>query len=399
MNLSVYGIPGNINIENTDECKISSCIYHFQSSYLDTYCLIRIFNFSSKTIVIASQIWGTTGNNSLLLEDIIEDFNLDHDNLYWINHVGLFSDYAPEEEFSRIMFAYEKDSVFSQKKLRITDEIDISIKSVENLIESSLNPVESWLGLDSIAKNKFRWKRQEKTFRLLHLYIQENIAALCKQEDILEILSHTQSGAIFFYPNQDKKFEFIKYVDILNNNNDSIKKVLPYIDKSFPDEEIVVCICIDNINCDPFCTILKKKSFIHTNNISFVSLENLLECDIRASETVQLDIAQYREEIQAEDNKLQKLLSLYLEPKLDYLISELEKEKVILESEVKDLRGAIIYFPEMQYSIFHPKEELAFLTDKLTLNHVDVYNIESEVVICVLSSSEGFCGIFPRQKA
>lgn len=97
MNLSFYGIPGNINIENTDKCKISRYIYHFQSSCFDTYCLIRIFNFSSKTIVFASQIWGTTGDNELLLENVIEDFNLDYGNLYWINHVGLFSDYEPEE--------------------------------------------------------------------------------------------------------------------------------------------------------------------------------------------------------------------------------------------------------------------------------------------------------------
>ena len=398
MKLKTDSIPGEVNIEQKKDCKITRCIYHFQSSYFDTYCLIRIFDFYSKTIVIASQVWGTTGNNDLLLEDVIEDFNLDRDNLYWIDHIGLFSDYAPEEEFSRIIFAYEKDSIFFQKKLRITDEIDISIESVEDLIESSLEPVELWLGLDSIARNKFRRERQEKTFRLLHLYIQENIIDLCKQEYILKILSHTQSGAIFFYPNQDMRFEFIKYAEILNNHDDSIKKVLPYIDRSFPDEEIVVCICIDNINCDPFCTILKKESFINPNNISFVSLEKLLECDIIASETVQLNIAQYREKTQAEDDKLQGLLNLYLEPKLNSIILRADREKVISELETKALRGAFFYYPEVNFSIFNLKEEFVFQTNKIALPYVDAYDIESEVVVCVFSSYGCFCGIFPIQK-
>jgi|GEM_PF-5365578 len=399
MNLSVYGIPGNINIEDTDKCKMSRCIYHFQYSCFDTYCLIRIFDFSSKTIVIASQIWGITGDNKLLLENVIEDFNLEYDNnLHWINHVGSFSDYKPEnEEFSRIIFAYEKDSIFSQKKLNIIDEIEISIESVKGLIESSLEPVESWLGLDSIAENKFRQKRQEKTFALLHLYIKENLTALYEEENMVKILSHAQSGAIFFYPNQDIKFEFIAYTEILNNSNNSIKKILPYIDKSFPDQEIVVCVCINNNIYDPFCTILKKKSFIDPINITFASLEKLLECNIKSSERLKLDIAQYRERTRIEDNKLQGLLNLYLESKLDYLISRFEKEKAIFETETETLRGALFYYPELNSCIFYSEKELTQRFEKLALSYVNTYNVESEVVIGVMSHAEqGIYGIFSK---
>lgn len=399
MNLSVYGIPGKINIEDTDKCKISRCVYHFQSSYFDTYCLIRIFDFSSKTIVIASQLWGITGDNKLLLENVIEDFNLEYkNNLYWINHVGSFSDYKPKnEEFSRIIFIHERDYMFSQKKLIITDELEISIESVESLIESSLEPVESWLGLDSVAKNKFRRKRKEKTFGLFHLYLQENLTSFYEQKDILKILSHTKSGAIFFYPDQNRKFEFIEYTEILNSDNDSLKTVLPYIDKSFPDKETVVCICIDRNSYDPFCTILKKKSFINPNNISFAPLEKLLECDIRSSEIVQLDIVKYREKTKTEDKNLQSLLNLYLKPKLDYLISRFEKEKAIFETETEILRGALFYYPELNSCIFYSEKELTQRFEKLALSYVNTYNIESEVVIGVMSHAEqGIYGIFSK---
>ena len=396
----INGIPGIINIENNDKCKISRCIYHFQSSYFDTYCLIRIFEFSSKTIVIASQIWGTTGNNDLLLKNVIEDFKLDYDNLYWINHVGFFSDYTPEkEEYSRIVFTYKKDYIFSQKKLNIIDEIEISSESVENLIESSLELVESWIGLDSIAINKFRRERKEKTFRLLHLYLQENITALYG-DDMIKILSYTEFGVVFFYPNQDRRFEFVKHEKILDNDNDSIKKVLPYIEKSFPSKEIVVCVCIDSNNYDSFCTIVKKEALIDSNNISFASLDKLLECDFSPSEIVNLNITRYREEIRNEDSKLQSLLNLYLKPKLDYLISRFEKEKTIFETETETLRGALFYYPEQNFSVFHSKQELPRRFKKLVLSSVDTYDIKSEVVICVISHAEqGVCGIFSRSKS
>ena len=97
MKLEIDYIQLKINIENRDKCKISRCIYHFQCSLVDTYCLIRIFEFASKTIVIASQILGITGGNKFLIENIIEHFELNYKNLYWINHDGLLSCYMSVE--------------------------------------------------------------------------------------------------------------------------------------------------------------------------------------------------------------------------------------------------------------------------------------------------------------
>ena len=72
MKLEIDYIPGEINIEYTDKCKITRCIYHFQRPFVVNYCLIRIFEFASKTIVIASQIFAITKGDSFLIKNIIE---------------------------------------------------------------------------------------------------------------------------------------------------------------------------------------------------------------------------------------------------------------------------------------------------------------------------------------
>ena len=82
MKLKINCIPGEINIENTDKCEIIRCIYHFKSFWYDTYCLIRIFKFKSKIVVIASRLKGAILWDSCLIDNIINDFNLNYNNLY-----------------------------------------------------------------------------------------------------------------------------------------------------------------------------------------------------------------------------------------------------------------------------------------------------------------------------
>jgi hypothetical protein len=170
MKLKIDSVPGEINIENTNKCKILRCIYHFRTlSTIDTYCLVRIFEFPSKTIVVVSHIKGLVGGRKDVINKIIDDFNLDYENLFWINHVGLFSDYLPEkEEFTHNLLSREKHFIFFGNKIEIIEEEEISKEFIEKLIESSLDSVESWLGLDLIAEKYFRCANKKSTFKLLH---------------------------------------------------------------------------------------------------------------------------------------------------------------------------------------------------------------------------------------
>ncbi|MGB5636625.1 MAG: hypothetical protein WBM86_28135, partial [Waterburya sp.] len=327
MKLKTNYIPGEINIEQKENYKITRCIYHFQpSDFLPLYCLLRIFEFNSKTIVIASHLRGAILWNEMLIENIIEDFALNCDNLIWINHVGLFSDYMPiEERFLHTTFSFGKESRSSQIKVCLQEENKIDVESVQNLIGLSLEPVESWLGLDAIAENNLRTKKAEITFQLLYLYFQENKEYFLNQEKIIKALAESQLGAFFFYPNQDEAVEFVKYAEISNSNSDLRQKALPFVDKSYPDSEIVICICIDNY--EPFCTILKKESFLKPFEIEFVPIEKLVECTIRSSSFKKLDLEKYKEKNKVEEERLHSLLGLYLEPKLDYLKSRYKQEK------------------------------------------------------------------------
>ena len=168
MKLKSDCIPGNVNIENTDDCKILRCIYHFYNLSYDTYCLIRIYEFKSKTIVLASQLFGAILWDSFLIKNVIDDLNLNHENLCWINHYGLFSNIVAEEKFLHTTFSYKKDSIFSSKRVDLEQEIEVGIKFAEDLIESVLEPVELWIGLDLAAKNKILRTREEK---LLNYFI------------------------------------------------------------------------------------------------------------------------------------------------------------------------------------------------------------------------------------
>jgi hypothetical protein len=122
--LKTNSILGEIKIESNESCNITRCIYHFQpSDFLPLYCLLRIFEFKSKTIVIASQLKGVILWDEILIENIIEDFELNCENLYWINHVGLFSDYMPiKERFLHTIFSFRKKSIFSQIKIDLQEE-------------------------------------------------------------------------------------------------------------------------------------------------------------------------------------------------------------------------------------------------------------------------------------
>ena len=123
MTLRTQSIPGKIDVVNTEDCKTLRSIYHFDNFLYDTYCLIRIHKFKSKTIVLASQLFGAILWDSYLIENIIDDFDLNHDNLYWINHYGLFTNIAIEEKFLYTTFSYKKDFIFSHKRVSLEEQV------------------------------------------------------------------------------------------------------------------------------------------------------------------------------------------------------------------------------------------------------------------------------------
>ena len=294
------------------------------------------------------------------------------------------------------MFSYEKDSFFSHREIDIKEENKITKESVETLIETSLEPVESWLGLDLIAENRFRRAREEKTFELLYYYFKENIEYLYNQPEIIEILTQSYPGAILFYPKENKKFEFINYPELLNKNDDHSKKIITYINKSFLDEEIVICVNIDNY--DPFCTILRKDFFLNPTRINFPSIEKLVKYEIESSDIVEFDVDRYREKIRVGKERLENLLQLYLEPKFERLRS-ISEQMESARSKLENPIGALFYYPEHNQCLFSFRWQLTSMSEKLAIPYVDTYNVETEMVICFSiygRDSLSVCGIFPR---
>ena len=397
MKLRINYILGEISIENADNCRKIRCIYHFQYPFVDTYCLIRIFDFKSKTIVIASHILGIVGGNRFLINNIIDYFKLNHENLYWINHDGLFSCYMTEkEEFMHTVFSYKKIFLFSHKEINIIEENKITRTSVETLTETSLEPVELWLGLDIVAENKFIKAREEKTLKLLYHYLKENIKYLYNKPEIIEVITQSCPGAILFYPNEDKKIEFINCTELLNRNDDYSKKIMIYVNKSFLNKEIVICVCIDNY--DPFCTILNKDFLLNPTKINFSPIEKLVEYEIKSLDISEFNMSQYREKIRVANERLESLLQLYLEPKLKRLkviFAQMESERAKLENSI----GALFYYPEHDRCLFSYRWQLTSKHEKSAIPYVDTYNAETEMVICFSiygRDSLSVCGVFPR---
>ena len=299
-----------------------------------------------------------------------------------------------EEEFLHTVFLHKKKYLFSHEEIDITEENEITKEFVETLIESTLEPVESWLGLDLIAANRFIRAREEKTFELFYHYLKENIEYLYNRQGVAEILCQSDLGAILFYPNENKKLEFIDYAELLNRSDDSSKKILAYIDKSFPDEEIVICVCIDNY--DPFCTILRKEFFVNPTKSNFPSIEKLVEYEIEFSNAVEFDVDRYRKKIRVSKQRLESLLRLYLEPKferLKFIFEQMESARSHLETQ----RGALFYYPEHDQCVFSTKQQLTSALEKPAIPYVDKYDVETEIVICFsIYDRLSVCGIFPK---
>ena len=299
-----------------------------------------------------------------------------------------------KEKFLHTTFYYKKDYIFSSRRVDLEEEIEVDIEFVEDIIESPLEPVELWLGLDLVAKYRFIQAREERTFELLYQYIKDNIEHYDWQKEITEALNQSQGGAIFFYPNQRIDTNFINSAELSNSNDNPRKKALAYIDKSFLDEEIVVCVCIDNH--EPFCTILRKEFLVNPVRINFPSIEKLAEYEIELSDIVEFDIDEYRHKIRVGKERLESLLQLYLEPKLERFKSIFEQMESA-RSHLETQRGALFYYPEHDQFVFSSRQLLTNISEKPAIPYVDKYDVETEVVFCFsIDNKLSVCGIFPK---
>lgn len=138
MKLDFDSMRGGLSVESNQNCTILRHLYKYGDAI--SRCLIRIYEFKTTTIVIASQlqcpplIW----EDKIILK-VVRDFQLDTKNLIWIVHVGLFSNYMPpKEEFLLTFFSEREESIFQQKEYQIVETISIDSKQVEKLIKCPL---------------------------------------------------------------------------------------------------------------------------------------------------------------------------------------------------------------------------------------------------------------------
>ena len=405
-------------------CKILRNIYRLD--HLNGRFLLRIYEFKSKTIVIASQLIGAIRWDDLLLRQVINKFKLNWKNLIWINHVGPFSDIQlGEEKFIQTILAWEKEFIFSPQKCELVKEEKISLEVVEKLIEADLEPVEHWLVLDYDIYKEREAKHQEKKQQLLRLYLIKNLDFLTQQEQIRKLLPQAFLGAIFFYP--EKRIKFLPYADLENSSDELERLALPYIRKYHPHNEMVVCVYEGSYS---YCTILSKKFFLESLSFS-ESLsssnnqtlpENLINTwQIYRQEEkslnivadligIELELAETKGEFKLDfsqqnelrnQNELKKLLQIYLQPQLDSLLLEFEQQMSFYQSEEEfnqPVRGAIFSYPGNESGYFLPLEYFG-MEENLARPYVTKYNVETEVVTCLCldeGQSKSICGIFPK---
>ncbi len=263
MKLELDSMQGGLSVENTPRCKIFRHIYKWGDAI--SRSLLRIYEFKKRTIVIASDLNRCVIWDEYLIEKVVQDFKLNTDNLFWISHVGLFSmGMYPKEDFLHTIINWPKKFKFQQAKCELITTISIDLEEVEKLIEHRLEPVETWLGLDLMIQAERKEKHQEKIQKLLYHYLQEQLVFLSQHIKIQKILSQTLIGAFFFYPEQQENNEecikFLGCTDLEQSNDKCELLALSYIPKYYPDKEIIICVCIEDIYC--YCTILSQQAFL-----------------------------------------------------------------------------------------------------------------------------------------
>jgi len=264
MKLSLDRFEGAFSQEIYQDRKIFRHIFRLHNDFMPERCLIRIYAFRTKTIVIASQLIGRILWDDFIISRAACMFRLNRRNLTWINHTKFLINLRPaKEEFHQSIFSWHREYTFpwSADRCELEREQEISRQTVEEMIETKLEPVETWLGLDPTIRQRREAKKQEETQKILHLYLQRYLEFFASQIWLRQILAQPQVGAVFFYPEVQlkvthRRLEFLTYKYLDESLNVSERVALPYVQRYNPREEMVVCVSLASGHV--FCEILSK---------------------------------------------------------------------------------------------------------------------------------------------
>lgn len=278
MKLDLNTFQGELNIEHNYNRVILRHIFCWNQTNI---CLLRAFCFSTKIIVIASQLKGEILKSSEQITIVIQKLGLNHKQLNWITHVRLSNDCdLAAEKFYKSSPIWNSESLlpWSTKSYKLENEEEISLQAVENLIESELEPVYTWIGLALNLYSQKELLKQEETEKLLWLYLQPNlklfisrVEQITSQYKRISTLTKPIRGVLFYYPKanleNDKKFLwFILQQELDAFSSTSEKLALPYVNKYNPDTEVVICVYLDEEQsiCGIFPKFLSSSA---TNNL------------------------------------------------------------------------------------------------------------------------------------
>jgi len=244
-------LVGGFNIERYSDCTVLSHVYYWNFT---NRCLIRAYCFQSRSIVIVSQLNGEISGDEILIAGIFQKLKLNRKNLIWINHQGAFSDCRlATEKFFQITFSWSIDSC------EILGEIEISLQTLEDLIEFKLEPVESWFGLAPDLQQQRELQKQKETKNLMRLYLQPYLELFARELEYKQKSSQAERGALFYYPeagleNNQIALIFMSQEKLEMRYDHFDVLALPYVKKYNPTTEMVVCVRTnDDYNiCDIF---------------------------------------------------------------------------------------------------------------------------------------------------
>ena len=239
MKIELDSMQGGLSVTNTPNCQILRHIYGW--SYDITRCLLRIYAFKTKTIVIASHLIGGVYWDSYLIPEFLQNFYKSSVKLNYINSC------LDRADFGQI------------------SEREISLYDVEELIECELEPVETWLDIDADLYQKKELRRQNKLEKLLELYLEPDLEKFTlefeRMESVWEEFEYEYSkyrkptlpvrGALFFDPEIEsegtsERTFFFKQQDLLTSYRFYEKSALPYVNNYDVNTEVVICVRVSD---------------------------------------------------------------------------------------------------------------------------------------------------------
>ncbi|MDJ0649465.1 MAG: hypothetical protein QNJ60_12245 [Xenococcaceae cyanobacterium MO_188.B19] len=261
MSLDFNIIETGVNIEDyCDNYRVSRHCFRWNESNI---CLVRAYCYPRKNVVVISQVQGEVINNEEQIKTIIQKIQLKPKKTILITNIK-------NKFYKRIVRLNPQ---------QLNDEEEISLHMVEELIESKLEPVETWLELDVDQYQKNELHRQKEIKKLLQLYLKPDLdffTSIFEQREYeLEQIAYKFSryqkpnipmrGALFYYPeikdeNQHKKTRFLTQEYLKESYKYYELSALSYVNKYDVKNEVVICVQISDEQV--VCGIFPKIDFL-----------------------------------------------------------------------------------------------------------------------------------------